>query len=108
MQLIVPHCDEGRRFGHITTNLYEYINVILKGTRNLLVTAIVRETYERLQQLFVCKGRKAQMQLKFGEVYSQQLLAAIENRESLPKMTVTHYDRRASISSVAKTKPLEG
>ncbi|XP_025638643.1 uncharacterized protein [Arachis hypogaea] len=47
--LWLQHCDEGRRYGHMTANLSECINVVLKGMRNLPVAAIVRATYERLQ-----------------------------------------------------------
>ncbi|XP_057740073.1 uncharacterized protein LOC130957220 [Arachis stenosperma] len=93
----LQHCDGGRRFGHITTNLSECINAVLKGTRYLPISAIVRITYERLHKLFVTKGREAQSLLAAGRRFSQRLLAAIEkNREKIPKMRVTHCDRRAS------------
>ncbi|XP_072084705.1 uncharacterized protein [Arachis hypogaea] len=68
--LWLQHCDEGRRYGHMMTNLSECINTVLKGTRNLPVAAIVWATYERLQQLFVCRGREAHAQLKGGQIYS--------------------------------------
>ncbi|RYR68121.1 hypothetical protein Ahy_A03g014593 [Arachis hypogaea] len=45
--LWLQHCDEGRWYGHMTTNLSECINAVLKGTRNLPVVAIFRTTYER-------------------------------------------------------------
>ncbi|KAL4390115.1 hypothetical protein AHAS_Ahas03G0112800 [Arachis hypogaea] len=32
----LQHLDDGRRYGHMTTNLSECINSVLKGTRNLL------------------------------------------------------------------------
>ncbi|RYR31900.1 hypothetical protein Ahy_B01g056843 [Arachis hypogaea] len=69
--LWLQHCDEGRRYGHMTTNLSECINVMLKGTRNLPVAAIVRAMYERLQQLFVRREREAHAQLQGGQIYSQ-------------------------------------
>ncbi|RYR57331.1 hypothetical protein Ahy_A05g023061 [Arachis hypogaea] len=85
--LLLQHCDEGSRYGHMMTNLLECIIAVLKGIRNLLVAAIVKATYERLQQLFVRKSHEAHAQLQGEEIYSQQLLAAIEkNRESLPMM----------------------
>ncbi|XP_057760880.1 uncharacterized protein LOC130981298 [Arachis stenosperma] len=40
------HQDGGRRFGHMTTNIFECVNSVLKGTRNLPVTALVKSTYE--------------------------------------------------------------
>ncbi|RYR47975.1 hypothetical protein Ahy_A07g033963 [Arachis hypogaea] len=92
----------------MTTNLSECINAVLKGTRNLPVAAIVRTTYERLQQLFVRRGREAHAQLQGGQIHSQQLLTAInKNRESLPMLRVTHCDRRASIFSVEEMEPVD-
>ncbi|XP_025664722.1 uncharacterized protein [Arachis hypogaea] len=74
----------GRQFGHMTTNLLECINTVLKGTRYLLISAIVRITYERLQKLFVMKGREAQSQMLAGNRISQRLMVAIEkNREGI-------------------------
>ncbi|MED6122363.1 hypothetical protein PIB30_039035 [Stylosanthes scabra] len=70
----MKHVDEGRRWGHMTTNLSECINSMLKGTRRLPVAAIIRATYEWLQQLF--------------------------SREDLNNMRVTHCDRQASVFSV--------
>ncbi|KAK5824575.1 hypothetical protein PVK06_019355 [Gossypium arboreum] len=43
---------DGLRFGHMTSNLAECINSVLKGTRHLLITVVVRETYFRLVALF--------------------------------------------------------
>ncbi|XP_025608088.1 uncharacterized protein [Arachis hypogaea] len=59
-EIWLQHCDRGRWFGHMTTNLSEFINVILKDTWYLPISTIVRITYERLQKLFVMKGREAQ------------------------------------------------
>ena len=53
------HGDEGRMFGHMTTNLSECINAVLKGTWNLPITALVKSTYFLLAQLFVKKWGKA-------------------------------------------------
>ncbi|XP_057755099.1 uncharacterized protein LOC130974303 [Arachis stenosperma] len=54
------HCDEGRRFGHMTTNISECVNSILKSVRNLPVCSLVKATYRRLAELFVRKGREAE------------------------------------------------
>ncbi|XP_057745239.1 uncharacterized protein LOC130963105 [Arachis stenosperma] len=59
-EIWLQHCDGGRRFGHMATNLSECINAVLKGTQYLPISAIVRITYERLQKLFMTKGREAQ------------------------------------------------
>ncbi|XP_020217987.1 uncharacterized protein LOC109801349 isoform X2 [Cajanus cajan] len=41
----LAHDDQGRRYGHMTTNLSEAVNKILKGARNLPITALVKFTY---------------------------------------------------------------
>ena len=88
------HADEGRRFGHMTTNLSECINAVLKGTRNLPITALVRSTYFRLAALFVKKGKEAEAQLASGQVFSQALLRALEiNRQQISNMTVSAFSR---------------
>ncbi|MED6172249.1 hypothetical protein PIB30_048296 [Stylosanthes scabra] len=58
-----------------------------KGTRRLPVGAILRATYDRLQQMFVRKGREATAQINAGQKFSQHLIWPIEKlRESLSKM----------------------
>ena len=56
----MQYYDEGHRFGHMTTNLLECINAILKGTHNLPIMALVKPTYFHLVELFVRKGREAE------------------------------------------------
>ncbi|RYR41800.1 hypothetical protein Ahy_A08g038221 [Arachis hypogaea] len=108
-EIWLQHCDGGRRFGHMTTNLSECIHIVLKGTRCLLISSIIRCTLVRLQKLFVTKGREAQAQLTAENYFSQRLMAAVEkNRESIPKMHVTHYDRQASVFVVEELEPFEG
>ncbi|XP_025703925.1 uncharacterized protein [Arachis hypogaea] len=107
-EIWLQHCDSGRRFSHMTTNLSECINAVLKGTRYLPISAVIRITYERLQKLFVTKGREAQSQLVAGNRFSQRLLVAIEkNRKGIPKMHVTHCDRWASVFVVEELEPFE-
>ncbi|XP_057756311.1 uncharacterized protein LOC130975551 [Arachis stenosperma] len=62
----LQHRDEGRRYDHMTMNLSECINSILKGTRNLSICAIVKSTYHRLNALFVHKSRQAKAQVTCG------------------------------------------
>ncbi|XP_025661921.1 uncharacterized protein [Arachis hypogaea] len=105
-EIWLQHCDSGQRFGHMTTNLSKCINAVLKGTRYLSISAVIRITYERLQKLFVTKGREAQSQLVAGARI--RLLVAIEkNRECIPKICVTHCDRRASVFVVEELEPFE-
>nr|XP_025628807.1 uncharacterized protein LOC112722034 [Arachis hypogaea] len=76
--LWTQYCDEGRRFGHMTTNISECVNSILKGVRNLPVCSLVKATYGWLAELFVRKGREAQVQLGTRQQFSQHLVKCIE------------------------------
>ncbi|XP_015953369.1 uncharacterized protein LOC107477815 [Arachis duranensis] len=51
--------DGGHRWRHMTTKLVECINSVLKGARNLPVTALVRSTFYRLNELFTRKSTEA-------------------------------------------------
>ncbi|RYR75808.1 hypothetical protein Ahy_A01g000388 [Arachis hypogaea] len=94
----LQHSDGGRQFSHMITNLSECMNVVLKGTCYLPISAIMRCTYERLQQLFVRNGQKAHA----------QLMAAIEkNREGVSKMHVTLCDRQAFVFVVDELEPFK-
>ncbi|XP_057744757.1 uncharacterized protein LOC130962580 [Arachis stenosperma] len=100
------HQDSGRRFGHMTTNISECVNSVLKGTRNLPVTSLVKSTYGRLAELFVIRGQTAEAQLGAGQEFCQALVKGIERniRESRC-FTVTLYDRHQSEYTVAETTP---
>ncbi|XP_020978862.1 uncharacterized protein LOC110271801 [Arachis ipaensis] len=102
--LWTQHCDEGRRFGHMTTNISECVNSILKGVRNLPVCSLVKATYGRLAELFVRKGREAEAQMGTGQQFSQHLVKCIEaNLKTARCFMVTVYDRDNSEFTVAET-----
>ncbi|XP_052113879.1 uncharacterized protein LOC127744987 [Arachis duranensis] len=104
--LWTQHRDEGRRFGHMTTNISECVNSILKGVRNLPVASLVKATYCRLAELFVRKGREAEAQMGTGQQFSQHLVKCIEaNLKTARCFTVTLYDRDNSEFTVAETTP---
>ncbi|XP_015945608.1 uncharacterized protein LOC107470714 [Arachis duranensis] len=104
--LWTQHRNEGQRFGHMTTNISECVNSILKGVRNLPVCSLVRTTYSRLVELFVCKGREAEAQLGTGQQFSQHLVKCIEtNLKTARCFTVTLYDRDNSEFTIAETTP---
>ncbi|RYQ90195.1 hypothetical protein Ahy_B09g096435 isoform A [Arachis hypogaea] len=62
--------DGGYRWGHMTTNLVECINSVLKGARNLPVTALVKATFYRLNELFTRKRAEAEARINAGHVFS--------------------------------------
>ena len=50
--------DKGRRWGHMITNLAEFIHLVLKGTRYLPITVIVKDIGRKLAILFAKRGWK--------------------------------------------------
>ncbi|QHO13888.1 uncharacterized protein DS421_15g519390 [Arachis hypogaea] len=58
--------DGGYRWGHMTTNLVECINSVLKGARNLPITALVKATFYRLNELFTRKRAEAEARINAG------------------------------------------
>ncbi|XP_039122070.1 uncharacterized protein LOC120258686 [Dioscorea cayenensis subsp. rotundata] len=84
---------EGRRYGHMTTNLAECVNSVLKGTRNLPITAMVKSTYFRLAELFVRKGVQAQAQIASSLIFSESLMKVIqENQQAASSIYVRQFD----------------
>ncbi|KAL5170182.1 hypothetical protein HKD37_11G031941 [Glycine soja] len=58
----------GRRYGHMTTNLSECVNKVLKDCRSIPITSLVKSTYSRCQKYFVDHGRQARRQLNEGQL----------------------------------------
>ncbi|RYR02761.1 hypothetical protein Ahy_B06g081584 [Arachis hypogaea] len=56
--------DGGYLWGHMTTNLVEYINSVLKGAHNLLVIALVKATFYRLNELFTRTRAKVEARIR--------------------------------------------
>lgn len=70
--------SQGRRWGHMTTNVSESINAVLKGTRNLPITALVQSTYYRLGVLYAERGQQHQASLASGRVYTDDCMDKIK------------------------------
>ncbi|XP_029144815.1 uncharacterized protein [Arachis hypogaea] len=51
---------------HMTTNLVECINSVLKGAHNLPITALVKVTFYRLKELFTRKRAEAEAWINAG------------------------------------------
>ncbi|XP_015961255.1 uncharacterized protein LOC107485255 [Arachis duranensis] len=93
--------DEGHRWGHMTTNLVECINSVLKGAHNLPVLALVRATYYRLNELFTRKSAEAHERRRAGFTYSvfaQQWIEA--NMKQAGNIVVHRFDRRNEVFEV--------
>ncbi|MFQ6667555.1 hypothetical protein Gotur_033525 [Gossypium turneri] len=61
--------DGGLRYGHMTSNLAECINSVLKGTRYLPIILVVRETYFRLAALFPKRAASYAGQMQGGHIW---------------------------------------
>ncbi|XP_073223370.1 uncharacterized protein [Cicer arietinum] len=93
--------DEGRRWGHMTTNLSECMNNVLKGTRNLPISSLVQATYYRVTAKFEERGTQAQAMMTSGLIYSNKI---IENLNKERAMSNSHevviHNRAHSIFTV--------
>ncbi|XP_057733051.1 uncharacterized protein LOC130948349 [Arachis stenosperma] len=88
------YADEGRRFGHMTTNIFKCINAVMKGSCNLPIMALVKLSYFHLGELFARKGSEALAQLQVGAEFSQTLMKAIEfNSKHVNTMNIYQFDR---------------
>lgn len=93
--------DEGRRWGHMTTNLAECINNVLKGTRNLPISSLVQATYYRLTELFVRRGTQAATMMASGLIYSDKVMDNIDKERSISTSHQVHiHNRGRSLFSV--------
>ncbi|KAL5162172.1 hypothetical protein HKD37_07G019328 [Glycine soja] len=95
---------EGRRYGHMTTNLSECINKVLKDCRNIPITSLVKSTYSRCQKYFVDHGCQAQRQLNKGQVYCSKLVKELrKNQEQACSHIVRVYDIHSTRFKVEET-----
>ncbi|KAL5134463.1 hypothetical protein HKD37_03G007619 [Glycine soja] len=95
---------EGCRYGHMTTNLSECINKVLKDCRNIPITALVKSTYSRCRKYFVEHGRQAQRQLNEGKVYCSKLVKELrKNQEQACSHIVCVYDIHSTRFEVEET-----
>ncbi|XP_025665054.1 uncharacterized protein [Arachis hypogaea] len=93
--------DEGHRWGHMTTNLVECINGVLKGARNLPVTALVKATFYRLNALFTRKRAEAEARISAGHLFSEYATEKIQsNQTASGNIQVNLFDRQKEVFEV--------
>ncbi|XP_025652920.1 uncharacterized protein [Arachis hypogaea] len=93
--------DGGHRWGHMMTNLVECINFVLKGARNLPVTALVRSTFYRLNELFTRKSTEAHEHLHNGFTYSEFATKRVEESfRRAGNIVVNRFDRHNEMFQV--------
>ncbi|MFQ6659028.1 hypothetical protein Gotur_028073 [Gossypium turneri] len=74
--------DGGLRYGHMTLNLAECINFVLKGTHHLPITSVVRETYFRLAVLFPKRAASYAGQMQGGHVWCNKVVQEINKAKA--------------------------
>ncbi|KAL5150196.1 hypothetical protein HKD37_13G036878 [Glycine soja] len=114
--------DERKRWGHITTNLSESVNSMLKNTRHLPVSSLVEETYFKTAQLFAnrgqqtqaminfgSQGQQTQAMINFGSQYSEVVFDAMNNGQQKSNThIVNEFDRHNHTFIITETQsPLE-
>ncbi|XP_061347409.1 uncharacterized protein LOC133310171 [Gastrolobium bilobum] len=72
---------EGRRYGHMTTNLAESVNRVFKGARNISITALVKHTYSRLVAYFVERGTNVVAQLQSAHRHSKNVVELVKKNQ---------------------------
>ena len=70
--------DDGWHYGAITTNLSECFNVVLKGARNLPITAMVEFIYFKFVYYFNDRRIKTQAQLTYDQEFSKYVMDKFE------------------------------
>ncbi|XP_016172099.1 uncharacterized protein LOC107614399 [Arachis ipaensis] len=95
--------DGGYRWGHMNTNLVECINSVLKGVHNLPITALVKATFYRLNELFSRKRVEADARITavcrpcFSEIVTSKLHA---NQLASGNIQVNCFDRQNKVFEV--------
>ncbi|XP_025661183.3 uncharacterized protein [Arachis hypogaea] len=93
--------DGGYRWGHMTTNLVECINSVLKGARNLPITALVKATFYRLNELFTRKRAEAESRITAGHVFSEVVTLKLNaNQLASSNIQVNCFDRMNEVFEV--------
>ncbi|MED6157137.1 hypothetical protein PIB30_118715 [Stylosanthes scabra] len=93
--------DGGLRWGHMTTNLVECINRMLKGARSLPITAVVKATFYRLNELFTRKRTEAEARIRAGQPFSELVTRKLqENQKASGNIIVNCFDKQNHVFEV--------
>nr|CAN68701.1 hypothetical protein VITISV_026014 [Vitis vinifera] len=65
--------DGGRRYGIMTTNMFEVFNGVLKGAHNLPITALVQLTFYRVNSYFTIRREHGANRLASGEEFTPHI-----------------------------------
>ena len=93
LQLWALSHDGGRRYGILTTNMFEVFNSVLKGARNLPITALVQLTFFHLNSYFVARKEQGDNRLTSDQQYTPYADAQIKARVvKAGSMEIVLYD----------------
>jgi len=80
--------DQGKLYGHMTINLAECMNCVLKGARTLPITALVNETCNKINDSFFTSGMKIMKMIKAGHSYSEHVYVMMQENQHI---ATSHY-----------------
>ncbi|XP_029149658.1 uncharacterized protein [Arachis hypogaea] len=85
----------------MTTNLVECINSVLNGARNLPITALVKATFYRLNELFTRKRAEAEAWITVDHVFSEIVTSKLHaNQLASGNIQVNCFDRQNEVFEV--------
>ncbi|KAL5133218.1 hypothetical protein HKD37_03G006581 [Glycine soja] len=93
----------GKRWGHMTTNLSEYVNSMLKNIRHLPVSSLVEETYFKTAQLFANRGRQTQAMINSGSQYSEIVFDAMNSGQQESNIHIAKHLPCSHVMAVCKS-----
>lgn len=100
--------DGGRRYGHMTSNLVECVNGVLKKCRHLPVAALVKCTYYKLATMFAGRAREAQININNGHEFTEFCTRQLEEgKKKAVGLNVHMFDpaqRRGSVKDIETNK----
>ena len=93
--------DGGRQYGHLTTNLRESMNSVLKNMTCLPITGLVEGTMQRCVKYFVERAMAINAQIQSGEEYCKAIVAQINNLDNIASAcSVTIFNMRQLLFEV--------
>ncbi|XP_058784435.1 uncharacterized protein LOC131659238 [Vicia villosa] len=96
--------DGGRRWGHMTTNFVESLNSVMKETRNLPITSLVRSTYFRMGTLFGRRGHDWTKMLSSKKDFTDNCMKGMTKEvEKSHSYNVLSFDRERNYFVVQET-----
>ncbi|XP_058787050.1 uncharacterized protein LOC131661500 [Vicia villosa] len=95
--------DRGQRWGHMTTNLAEAMNSVLKATRNLPIASLFSATYFRMGALFGQRGHEWTKRLTSGQTFTDKCIKGMTKEvNKASSHNVYQFDRERFYFMVAE------